>query len=154
MIILVSSFTLYKINWTKEITTIQASIYQPNLTLEEKWSSKGVRQTMALVKDSVLNADEGEFIFFPETALIFDKEEMQPWISDLERQASQRNISLISGIFAKDPENPGSIERYNRIQGFGATKGHYDKIHLVPFGEFIPLQGLYRKNLRYYGHKS
>jgi len=49
MIILVSSFTLYKINWTKEITTIQASIYQPNLTLEEKWSSKGVRQTMALV---------------------------------------------------------------------------------------------------------
>jgi len=74
MIILVSSFTLYKINWTKEITTIQASIYQPNLTLEEKWSSKGVRQTMALVESSVLNADEGEFIFFPETALIFDKE--------------------------------------------------------------------------------
>ena len=140
MIILVSSFTLYKINWTKEITTIQASIYQPNLTLEEKWSSKGVRQTMALVKDSVLNADEGEFIFFPETALIFDKEEMQPWFSDLEGQASQRNISLISGIFAKDPENPGSIERYNRIQGFGATKGYYDKIHLVPFGEFIPLK--------------
>ena len=95
---------------------------------------------MALVKDSVLNADEGEFIFFPETALIFDKEEMQPWISDLERQATQMNISLISGIFAKDLENPDSFERYNRIQGFGATEGHYDKINLVPFGEFIPLK--------------
>jgi apolipoprotein N-acyltransferase len=108
--------------------------------LEEKWSSKGVRQTMALVESSVLNADEGEFIFFPETALIFDKEEMRAWISDLEGQATQRNISLISGIFAKDSENPGSMERYNRIQGFGATKGHYDKIHLVPFGEFIPFK--------------
>ena len=151
MIILVSSFTLYKINWTKEITTIQASIYQPNLTLEEKWSSKGVRQTRALIQKSILNAEAGEFIIFPETALILDKEEMQPWISDVERQARQRNISLISGIFAKGSENPGSIERYNRIQGFGAIKGHYDKIHLVPFGEFIPFRDYIGKILDFMG---
>ena len=147
MIILVSSFTLNKINWTKEISIIQASIYQPNLTLKEKWSSEGVRQTMSMINGSISDAQEGEFIFFPETAIIVDKEDLYTWISDIEKEAKSRNISLISGIIAKDVQNPGLIERYNRIEGFGATKGHYDKIHLVPFGEYIPLRGYLGKFL-------
>ena len=140
VIILLSSFTLNKISWTKESSIIQASIHQPNLTLKEKWSSDGVRKTMGMISSSISNAKEGEFIFFPETAIIFDKEDLLIWISDIEKEAKSRNISLISGIIAKDAQNPDLIERYNRIEGFGAIKGHYDKVHLVPFGEYIPLR--------------
>ena len=140
VIILLSSFTLSKTNWTKEISTIQASVYQPNLTLKEKWSSEGVRKTMSMINSSISDAQEGEFIIFPETAIIFDKENLSSWFSDIEKEAQLRNISLISGIIAKDLKNPSLIERYNRIEGFGAIKGNYDKIHLVPFGEYIPLR--------------
>ena len=147
VIILLSSFTLNKINWTKEISIIQASIYQPNLTLKEKWSSEGVRKTMSMINSSISNAQEGEFIIFPETAIIFDKGDLNTWFLDIEKEAKSRNISLISGIIAKDLQNPSLIERYNRIEGFGAIKGHYDKIHLVPFGEYIPLRGYLDKFL-------
>jgi len=147
VIILLSSFTLNKINWTKEISIIQASIYQPNLTLKEKWSSEGVRKTMSMINSSISNAQEGEFIIFPETAIIFDKDDLNSWFSDIQKEAKSRNISLISGIIAKDLQNPSLIERYNRIEGFGAIKGHYDKIHLVPFGEYIPLRGYLDKFL-------
>jgi len=146
-IILLSSFTLNKISWTKEISIIQVSIYQPNLTLKEKWSSEGVRQTINMINNSISDAQEGDFIFFPETAIIFDKEEMHTWILDIEEEAKSRNISLISGIIARDLQNPDLIERYNRIEGFGAIKGHYDKIHLVPFGEYIPLRSYLDKIL-------
>ena len=140
LIILISSFTLNKIYWTKEIKTITTSIYQPNLTLRDKWSSEGVRFTMGLIEESISVAKDNEFIFFPETALILEKEKLEPWISNIEKDAIKRNISLISGIIARDSDKKYSIERYNRIQGFGSIKGYYDKIHLVPFGEYIPLK--------------
>jgi len=140
IVILVSSFVLNKISWTKEISEIKVSIHQPNLTLEEKWSYEGFRHTMAMINTSVSNSKEGEFLFFPETAIIFDKQELEPWLTDIEDKAKIKNISLVTGIVARDPTNPDLIERYNRIQGFGAVKGFYDKVHLVPFGEYIPFR--------------
>ena len=140
IVILVSSFVLNKISWTKEISEIKVSIHQPNLTLEEKWSYEGFRHTMAMINTSVSNSKEGEFLFFPETAIIFDKQELEPWLTDIEDKAKIKNISLVTGIVARDPTNPDLIERYNRIQGFGAIKGFYDKVHLVPFGEYIPFR--------------
>ena len=140
IVILVSSFVLNKISWTKEISEIKVSIHQPNLTLEEKWSYEGFRHTMAMINTSISNSKEGEFLFFPETAIIFDKQELEPWLTDIEDKAKIKNISLVTGIVARDPTNPDLIERYNRIQGFGAIKGFYDKVHLVPFGEYIPFR--------------
>ena len=40
---------------------------------------------MNMINSSISDAQEGEFIFFPETAIIFDKGDLHAWISDIEK---------------------------------------------------------------------
>lgn len=139
LIVLISSFTLNNINWTKELKTISISIHQPNLTLKEKWSGEGIYQTMNLFQRSISNAEQGEFIFFPETALILNEDRMKPWILDLSEEAKSKDLSLITGIVARYDINKND-KSLNRVKGYGIAEGYYDKVQLVPFGEYIPLR--------------
>ena len=152
LIIFISSFALNKVNWTKESFSIEASIYQPNFSLQDKWSLKGLRSTKSLIEDAILKANTNEFIFFPETTLITERKKLEPWISNIEKEARKKNISLISGIIASDLSQEGNLlQRYNRIQGFGSASGYYDKIQLVPFGEYIPFRKSFGEILDFMG---
>jgi apolipoprotein N-acyltransferase len=65
--------------------------------------------------------------------------------------ARQMQAPLIVGNLGVDLSAEGGLRYYNsaRIEGVdGARVGRYDKIHLVPFGEYIPY-----KELLFFAHK-
>jgi apolipoprotein N-acyltransferase len=65
--------------------------------------------------------------------------------------ARQAQTPLVVGNLGVDFSAEGGLNYYNsaRIEGAdGARVGRYDKIHLVPFGEYIPF-----KNLLFFAHK-
>ena len=60
---------------------------------------------MSMIENSISNAQEGEFIFFPETAIIFDKADLHTWILDIEKEAK---LSIPAGRYGQ-PEEFASV---------------------------------------------
>ena len=135
-LLLFSSFSLKNIEWTSLERSLNASIVQTNLELDDKWSTEGVAETKNMMQVALDNAEEGEIIVFPETALIFSENEIKDWLDYIKLKAELKEVTLITGIVEREE----SFKVRNRILGLGMANSHYDKVKLVPFGEFIPFE--------------
>src|SRR5439155_6798597 len=58
----------------------------------------------------------------------------------IEQTSRTRNADIILGSVAEDPTQPNRMWNAAFLVSGGRTIGHYDKIRLVPFGEYVPLR--------------
>ncbi|HEY1809913.1 MAG TPA: apolipoprotein N-acyltransferase [Acidobacteriaceae bacterium] len=90
--------------------------------------------------DCAQNTPPPGVILWPETASWFQSD--QPRTLDaLRTLATAAHAPLIVGMLGHDPQgfyNSGVFANPD-----GSVQGRYDKIHLVPFGEYIPLRQLF-----------
>ncbi len=137
-LLVISSFSLKQIEWTSLEGSVKASIFQTNLELKKKWSSEGVIETKNMMEMAIENAEVGEIIVFPETAIIFSQDEIKDWLAYIDHKAKQKQLTLITGIIEREED----FKVRNRVLGLGTNNWHYDKVKLVPFGEFIPFENI------------
>jgi apolipoprotein N-acyltransferase len=125
---------------------VRVGIVQGNVPQDEKWTSTAAWTTSHYLELGRELAGEGrlDLMVFPETALPF-------YLRDPSRTEYRDSIAEL----ARQTQTPllvGSLERqadrvYNRAFLFdaaGAVVGYADKVHLVPFGEYLPLPWLFR----------
>ena len=123
---------------TARVTLMQPSIEQPL-----KWEPRHTQETLsiyfALTRQAL--AERPELLVWPETAT--------PTI--LRQDASLVAALTAAAADIKAPILVGSIDAEGRPPRFRNSAflltdqgivGRYDKIHLVPFGEFVPLSGV------------
>ena len=135
-LIIFSSISLKSLEWTDEENVVQVSIYQPNLTLEDKWSQFGIIKSQGMIEKAIDNAQHGELIVFPETALILSEEDNRAFMELVRYKSSKKDLTLITGIVEREDK----FRVRNRLQALGSINTYYDKVKLVPFGEFIPFE--------------
>ena len=137
------------------LTVLNARIVQPNIGQEDKWTPGFDQQAAAkLAQLTGPPTADPRLVLWPEAAITEPLEDKRnPQLQALAEFQRARAGSLLGredrlltgGIAVGAPGRDGSIDAANSVyvlgQG-GKIIGRYDKAHLVPWGEYLPMRPL------------
>ncbi len=117
---------------------LRVALLQGNLPQLIKWTPEGQREAARTYRTLTLaQPDDVDLIVWPEAALPMLEEEARPILERVQSNLAP-DTALLTGILQRD----GSGLYYNSVIGLGNAEGEYRKAHLVPFGEYLPLESL------------
>lgn len=134
-----------------EPTGVRLRIVNVDIGQREKWADGN----QAMVRDRYIEAtgapglDRVTHVLWPEGALPLYLLEDGDTLSPLSRLLAN-GPTLIAGTPRRDTEAPGGTRYYNSIAAISFPDGRprldglYDKVRLVPFGEYIPFADVFR----------
>jgi apolipoprotein N-acyltransferase len=126
-------------------TPVRVGLVQPNILQADKWNDAKageiVERYLQMTRQAV--AEGAELVVWPESAtpFVFDEEPVG--------EALVRGVVQSTGVpllFGSDEIERGEKNRYFNsafmLDSGGATAAVYRKMHLVPFGEYVPYKNL------------
>jgi len=149
--VLALSYGFFRLQQDRPGHVVKASVIQGDIEQDEKWNPAYQQRVMDAFKNISLSAaqDHPDLIVWPETSVPFffktDKE-LTDYMISFQRQFNA--YLLFGSVTVKNPkEQPASgVGHYSNSALLLDKNGNityiYDKIHLVPFGEFVPLRYL------------
>jgi apolipoprotein N-acyltransferase len=129
-------YALRQVEWTQpQGAPITVSLLQGNIAQDLKWDPLRYAATVQLYR-RMAERSAARLTVLPETAIPQFLDLLDPaLVRELALGARAQGGDLIIGVPLRDA--PGRY--YNSAISLGASPSQrYDKIHLVPFGEFIP----------------
>jgi apolipoprotein N-acyltransferase len=133
--------------WPSGDTPAQAitlGLIQGNVPTREKLTPAGINQALNAYTEGYRTlADQGvDAVITPEGALPVLWQANAPSVALLTQSVTQQGVPLWLGTFAPIPG--GERRQYSQslleLQPGGAVQGRYDKVQLVPLGEYIPFE--------------
>ena len=128
---------------TREGTPLRVGLVQGNIAQEDKWDRSQARRIftthVAMTREAV--AKGAQYVLWPESSTPFMFEEDVGGASALRALAREVKVPILFGSDQFDRREPTRL--YNAaflLTADGRTAAVYRKIHLVPFGEYIPLK--------------
>ena len=127
-------------------TEVNLRLVQANVDQSRKWED-GARET-ALAHHVVLShepgLDEADIVIWPEAAATFFLDESRT-LMDFVSRAAPPGGYVITGAPRRTRSAGRTIAYWNSLHAMtqgGTIIASYDKHHLVPFGEYMPLRGI------------
>lgn len=140
-------YYLNTINWTTAINKpIQVSLVQGNISLEQKWDEAQLLNILNTYVNLTTQNFASKIIVWPEAAIPAFEHNISSYLTKLSKLAKEHDTTILSGIMFHDDNTQNY---YNGVITLGANSGRYYKRHLVPFGEYMPLNSILSW-LRYY----
>ncbi|MBT6319975.1 MAG: apolipoprotein N-acyltransferase [Porticoccaceae bacterium] len=147
-VIALAGYGLQKIDWTQATgTELSVVLIQPNVEQEDRWSlaeQDGILDRLVAQTEPYWGAD---LIIWPEGAIPALPRQVMDYLLEVDARAKVNQTALLTGIPTQDARNR---RYYNSMLALGDSRGQYDKTRLVPFGEYVPLEGLLRGVNRFF----
>ncbi|MBV1877432.1 MAG: apolipoprotein N-acyltransferase [Pseudomonadales bacterium] len=119
---------------------VKVSLVQGNIAQNTKWQPAMVWPIIQVYEDLSRPEWGRDIIVWPEAALTVSRRNAQPLLNRLDARARLNGSTLLLGI----PDHDKSGRFLNSAIALGNGQGEYFKRHLVPFGEYMPLENLLR----------
>jgi apolipoprotein N-acyltransferase len=137
--------------WTHSGDPVRVGLIQGNVDQAEKWNTV---RAAAIFEDYIGKSRQAiregaDFILWPESSTPFMFEEEPAGADRIRTLARQARVPILFGSDQIEWRAAGSRripDKYFNsaflVRADGTTAGVYRKMHLVPFGEYVPLQRL------------
>jgi len=133
-------YGLWQLNTPRHWPTVKVGVIQPNIPQGLKW----LPQMRTLIVDKHIELthlfhDQAlDLVVWPETSLPGITSEAPDLVQSIKNTTQHERVPILYGAITQDGDR-----YYNSallLSKQGQSAGQYDKIHLVPFGEFLPLR--------------
>lgn len=136
----VYGYGLWRFTQAKTVESVRVAVVQGNIPQDEKWEVSNRSSTIEKYLRLSREALQGnpQLIIWPETAFPGLIEEMPGLMEQIREFVRVSKVPMLVGVVTEEMQ-----QYYNSavlISADGEMAERYDKLHLVPFGEFLPLR--------------
>ncbi|MEW6600865.1 MAG: apolipoprotein N-acyltransferase [Nitrospirota bacterium] len=137
-----------KLNVPNKQGNVRVSVTQGNIRQDVKWDFRFQREVIDTYKRLSIEAldDKPDIIIWPESAIPFVFGYDKVLTEEIVNFSEQLNSYLLFGgvvVKSAGTNNPGLSNSAILLSPEGKVLSIYDKIHLVPYGEYVPLKELF-----------
>lgn len=128
-------------HWTQtKGEPLTVSLLQGNVPQDIKWDRDQVMKTLALYQTMTEDNWGSDIIVWPENAITaFYHQVEEFYLTPLAELAKENNTDILVGLPVLEQNGD---KYYNSMLSLGSSQGFYHKRHLVPFGDYVPLEWL------------
>lgn len=139
---LLAGGALRGVTWTEDVgAAVRVALVQGNVPQDQKWLPSMRQPTLDRYLELTRRHWEADLVVWPESAVPGLFHRMRSFVDALDAEARRNRTGVLLGIPAVDP----AAGRFtNSVILVGSGSGVYHKRHLVPFGEYLPLDSLLR----------
>ena len=154
LVVMVIAWPLRYVHWyrTESGRSVSVALVQGNIAQSMKWDPQQLQNTLnTYLRLTRPVLGKAGIIIWPESAITDLESNEQPFLTELDHILREHGSTLATGIVDSRLEEDNHYHDYNTVVVLGGrepysylSRNRYQKNHLVPFGEFVPMADLLR----------